>query len=299
MLVTLFDTQVASLVPATSLELSQEVRLRLIKAAIEQYSNVRPCTFAQEVTGIAKKYFLISTVLPKWVEGFSSIIRIEYPAIAVASLAAGQPQYLNPDEDWNEDFWATTGTIRTRYLYLPNHTPAATEIFRVTHTIPWVWIASSTIVAVTQVAHGFAVGDYLFSTNSGTSYTKATDITIATHIVTIVGSVNAFTAAVLQTDTPQNDFFSICYLAGALCCYTVATKYSEIGDSTLNADAGAHVTKAQEYQTRGDKYMSLYRGQMGLDTELPIKAAGVFVSWSEEGEAWVGHKDQVTHGENV
>jgi len=148
---TVFQAQVDALLTANDDELSAANRQAMIKAALGQYSSDRPDTQVDDVTGDAGRYYVLSTSLTAWSEGFSQILSIEYPAATVASDET--PQYLEP-EDWRDDYWA--GDVR--YLYLRNHAPAATETMRITYTLPFAW-ASSPLVTTTPPGDFFPICD--------------------------------------------------------------------------------------------------------------------------------------------
>lgn len=129
-----FNTQVQILLgpnDATT-ELSSAQIDAMIKAAVERYSHDAPDDLAEDESGDGGRYYDIASLLGSWVEDFSSITRIEYPAQAIADDEI--PQYLGK-EDWRDDYWQGG----TRYLFLPNHSPAATETMRIEYTIPYVW----------------------------------------------------------------------------------------------------------------------------------------------------------------
>jgi len=110
-----------------------------IKAAVEDYSRDTPGIAVGDVTGDAGRYYPLTgdgAVLSAWVDGFSQIVEIEYPAATIASDEL--PQYIEHD-DWRDDYEA--GSIK--YLLLPNHAPAATETMRITYTIPYEWNTNS------------------------------------------------------------------------------------------------------------------------------------------------------------
>ena len=262
-------------------------RYRAIKSAVELYSGDQPDDYVEDVTGDGGKYYGLAASLTYWTEGFSRVTAIEYPAAAIASDET--PTYLEP-ENWDDEYWASG----TRYLYLPNHSPAATEAMRITYTMPYLWATSSTTTAVNQEAHGLSVDDYCYQDSSG-DYQKATDDQIATHQVSAVADADNFTAKILEVDVPTADFFAACNLAAALCCYAIAAKMAKQGDSTILADSVDHRSKSDQFQARGDKFMKLYRGHMGLDAEdgkeLP---AGEFVDM-DSSPGWPSSRRYIFH----
>ena len=145
-----FVTQLLVLLASQSVDttkLPTQAQQAAVQQAVEEYSRDRPDTTTADVTGTGARYYAITTTLfAAWSEGFSQIKAIEYPAITIAS--GDTPQYLEPD-DWRSDYRAAG----VRYLYLPRHTPAATEKMRVTYTVPYSW--SGTASATTTPAADF------------------------------------------------------------------------------------------------------------------------------------------------
>lgn len=119
--------------------LSQDNMTEYINAALEAYNHDRPDDETVDVAGDGGKYYSITTSLTYWEEDFSQVVSIEYPAATVASDEA--PQILEP-EDWQDDYWYNS----TRYLYLPNHSPAATEYMRIKYTVPYEFSSGATAV---------------------------------------------------------------------------------------------------------------------------------------------------------
>jgi len=122
-------TKVDLIISADDDELSAAARSEQVRAAIEQYSHDVPDIITEDEAGDAGNYYAV-TGLAKWSEGFSQVLSIQYPAPTVASDEA--PVYLEPD-DWDADYW--DGSVR--YIYLPNHAPAATEAMRIRYTAPY------------------------------------------------------------------------------------------------------------------------------------------------------------------
>lgn len=286
-LLTTFQSQVDNLIAADDDELSQIARRRCIKAAVERYSVDRPDKYASDVTGDAGKYYALDTTLfAQWVEGFSRVLSIEYPAATIASDE--QPVYLEP-EDWDDDYWYNGG----RYLWLPNHAPAATEKMRVTYSVPYAWAASSTITSVVQGGHGFSVNDYVYLDET---WQKATDEAIATHQVSTVTDTSNFAAKTLQAAVPTGDFFAVCHLAAGLCCHALAAKYAKSSDSTISADSTAHTTRSGEFARRAAEFIALYERHLGLNAENEkVRPASAFVDWDTE-PSWPPGRQFLFHG---
>jgi hypothetical protein len=144
----------------------------MVKAAIERYSRDKPEEITVSVSGDGGKYYAISTSLVSWSDGFSQVLAIEYPAPTVASDE--DPIYLDPD-DWDDSYYDGA----TRYLYLPNHSPAATEAMRVRYTAPYVATANAystppnDFYAISNLAAG------LCAQSIANKYSRTSDSTIS------------------------------------------------------------------------------------------------------------------------
>lgn len=288
-----FRAQVDNLLAADDDILSQLARDRGVKAAIERYSIDAPDEYTEDVTGDAGKYYPVASNLTYWVEGFSRIVEIEYPAADIT--ADEQPQYLEP-EDWRDDYWKVVSAVHTRYLYLPNHSPATTEEMRIRYTRPYSWAAATGATAVSQTKHGLSVDDYAYL--DGSTWYEATDARIATHRVSAVADVDNFTAKELETDVPVGDFFALCHLAAGLCCQAVAAKYAKLGQSTIAADATSHQTRSGEFSRRGKEFIALYERHLGLGKEQEVHAAGDFIDW-DTAPGWPPGRQYVFHGKGT
>lgn len=282
--------QVDSLFDAKDDELSQLRRNRLIKQAVEKYSSDRPDTYTEDEAGDGGRYYkLVGTgaVLANWVDGFSQVLRIEYPAAVIASDQT--PVYLE-EGDWEDDY-ESAGDV---YLFLPNHTPAATETMRIKYTLPWTWTNStSATVSETQTAHGFVAGDYIYREESG-RWVEANDQKIATHKVTAAATADTFTAGLLEVNIPAGDFFAVCALAGAYCCQAIAGKYSRTSDSSIAADSVDHPTRAQQFAARAKELLKVYMEHVGVK-DTHEKAAGAFADW-DTGPTWPAGRQFIFHG---
>jgi hypothetical protein len=190
--------------------LPQLRRQRLIRAAVELYSTDRPDTRTEDVTGDGGRYYVLSTSLDYWTEGLSRVMRIQYPAPTIASDETPVELSLS---DWDDEYWSEG----TRYLYLPSHAPPATESMRITYTLPWTWIVSSTTVTVIQTAHGFSVNDWIV--NDESAWKAMASSRTATHQVSASADANTFTAKILEVNVPDADFYAVCHLSSTLLVY--------------------------------------------------------------------------------
>jgi len=125
---TTFNENVDTLVQdAAEILTSPDVDAQL-KQALQRYSKDAPDEDVVEITGDAGQYYAI-TSLTAWSEGFSKIKAVEYPAATVASDE--EPQMLESDD------YTLFEDATAKYLYFPNHSPAATEKVRVWYTVPY------------------------------------------------------------------------------------------------------------------------------------------------------------------
>lgn len=276
-----FDAQLNNLLEGDTDLLSLLARYRNITSAVEKYSGDRPDAVIAEVTGDAGKFYPIATNLTAWVEGLSRIQQIEYPMAVIASDEL--PQYLS-DTDWQDDYWALLSTVQTRYLFLPNHAPAATETMRITYTAPYAWSASGTDIDKAQTGHGFTVLDYVYL--NGTDYVAADNIQIATHQVTTVTDADNIKTQILVADVPPADFFAVCHWAAGLCCQAMATKFAKSKDSTIGVDSATHSPKSTDFAARAQEFFALYNQHLGIGDEgaATLNAAGEFVDWNTSPE---------------
>ena len=253
------------------------------------YSTDLPEKTTLDVTGTGARYYAISA-LTGWDDEFSRVEAIEYPAATIASDEV--PVYLEP-EDWNDDY---RSGANVRYLYLPNHAPAATEAMRIRYTVPYTWTAGTTTTAVSQTAHGFVLTDTIY--HDGTSWVKDASGLLATHAVTVVTDVNTFTAAELAANIPPAHFFAICHRAACLTCQSIAAKYSRTSDSTIGADSVNHPTRADQFAARAREFCKLYSDSLGLgsgDGKGGKPGYAEFVDW-DSTPGWPGNRRFIFHG---
>jgi len=99
-----------------------------VERAVVEYSRDMPDELVVDLPGAGSPYFAHSGITG-WVDQFSRVARVEYPAAAVS--ATHRPVLLDVQTDVKE-YRDTTG----RYLWLLYHTPVAGETVRLTFTVP-------------------------------------------------------------------------------------------------------------------------------------------------------------------
>lgn len=167
-----FSSTVDGLIAADNDEISSNSRDDLIKAALERYSHDAPDEVTTDVTGDAGKYYPIATSLTSFIEGFSRIISIEYPAPTIASEEA--PTYLDP-EDWDDDYWYDGD----RYLWLPTLAPPATEKMRIRFTAPYTFSAGTVDIPTADFYNICLLASGLCAQAIADKYSRTSDSTIS------------------------------------------------------------------------------------------------------------------------
>lgn len=111
-------------------EINADARQVQLLAALERYNKDRPGEDIVDVSGDGGKYYEITTTdFPKWIEGFSRVILIEYPA---PTIADDDPPKVLESDDWIDNYRDPT----KRYLYLTRYSPSSSETMRITYTFP-------------------------------------------------------------------------------------------------------------------------------------------------------------------
>jgi len=136
---TTFNESVDRLVQDSLLILSSDSVDALIKLALQQYSKDFPDVAVKEISGDGGKYYAVSS-LTGWVEGFSKIQDVEYPAATVADDET--PQLLD------SEYWTLFEDATAEYLYFPSHSPSTSEKIRVWYTMPYTFSGTPAAVDV-------------------------------------------------------------------------------------------------------------------------------------------------------
>lgn len=297
-LITQFFVQVDNSIPdRMTTEASDANIYQQIKQAVIDYGRIKPDTLTVDLAGDGGRYYAINTTnFPGYSDGFSRIASIEYPAYAVSSDET--PVFLDP-ENWNEDYYDAN---EVRYLYLPNHAPASTELMRIRFQGAYLWAASTTTVSVTQTSHGFSVSDYIYKNSSNVWVNAGTTANVlATHQVSAVADANTFTAKVLSVDIPEMDFFAVCNRAACIVCTEIAARYSRTSDSTISADSVNHTSRAKEFSNRAKEFCQRWEAHLGIGASAEQKSyvpASEFVDW-DTAPGWPGNRQFIFHGGDV
>jgi len=149
---TQFNTQVdVNLQGVAASEVSSDDRDEKIVEALLDYSRQKPKRITIEITGDAGQYYPICDVsedggwagtsgslYAEWVEGFSQVLEIEYPAADIS--LDEDPEYLHR-YGWDDNF---RDANNDRWLWFVYDAPSTTETFRVRYTTPYIFSGSPT-----------------------------------------------------------------------------------------------------------------------------------------------------------
>lgn len=292
---TTFLSHLDNLVPDGSTELEKHQRFHFIKQAVSQYAQDQPeGDQVDDISGDGGRYYDLASLASAWVEGFSRIVSIEYPAQAIGDDAT--PIYLDSG-DWDDSYFQ--GGVR--YLFFPNHAPASGETMRVRYTTSYTWSAGTITVAVSKAAHGFSLNDYIYQ-DEQLAWQAADQALLATHQATTITDVDNFTASELVTTVPTGDFFAVCDLAACKSCLAIAAKYSRTSDPTIAADSAGHTTRAQEFRAQANRYCQSYSTHLGLATDgsgaVRERGASDVVDYDTE-PGWPSGRRFLFHGNEV
>lgn len=111
--------------------LSEPDLISAVLQAIVDHSRDLPASLIAEFPGTAAQHYPLLTSLPSYLEGFSGIRWVEYPAIL--SSVNEPPVYLESGTEWTVQE-AYLSTVRTLYLFFPLSRPLASELIRVSYT---------------------------------------------------------------------------------------------------------------------------------------------------------------------
>lgn len=257
-----FAVQLLNTVPEADTELTAIIRNQHIKQAVADYGRDKPLITVSDVTGDAGKYYSL-TALTSWSETFSQVRSIQYPAPTIASDET--PIYLD-SADYDQDY--LSGGVR--YLWLPNHAPAATETIRIAYTSLYSWSAGTITTSVSQASHGFSLNDYVYQDDDVNETWLAAGAgssnLLATHQVTTVTDTDNVVVTELCVNVPTVDFFAIVNKAACIVCQALAERFSRASDSLIRADSVNHISKAGEFANRAKEYCKMY--------DAHIKATG-------------------------
>jgi len=204
---------------------STETALKaLLSSAVSIYYDAdHPYRKYKSYTGTAVYSYSLPT---DWIDGFSEIKCIEYPAGEQEPQILAQERYMVYND-------GTTNKIR-----FTEDTPSASETFIVTYTIP--------------------------HTVSGT-----------------VCSVY------------EGDFNAICHLTAGIALLSMANKFTESSEPTINASAVAWRDRSDRCMKAAEKQLKLYAQAMSQDEETK---AALIIREYDSGYPWGG--EYLTHPED-
>ena len=259
---------------ASDSELAAATRRQYVLEAVSEYGFERDRIVTTEVTGNGTALYAINAgSWPDFVDRFSTILAVEYPAEDVSDAG-----YQNMLEDVDFEFWRNAADMP--FLRLERHTPTATETIRVWHTARFKWEQSGTTVTVEQAAHGLSVSDFVYK-NDGGDWVNAGTAELGTHQVTVVSGDN-ITLDILKIEIPELDVFAVANLAASKCCRAIATKYARTNDSTIAADSVNHNSRFDNFMRLAGQYRKEYKVHMEGTGQSSDSGTAMFIDLDSE-----------------
>jgi len=136
-----FITKISEIVRDDAEKLSLFEKENYLQEAVKIYSRHRPRKVIEDITGDGNYDYSISQNLSEWIDGFSIIEAIEYPADSRTPNILTEEDYIVYEKEDG------------KYLRFLNYTPSSDEKIRVTYTtLHQVTVSSNTIPEVDQDA---------------------------------------------------------------------------------------------------------------------------------------------------
>ncbi len=100
-----------------------------IQRAVNKFSRDVPRTIVADAVGDGGNYYILTTILTSWEDGFSNILSIDYDAGTRVS-SDELPQFL----DFDDGAWKFYEDASSKYLLFPSLAPTSSITFRVRYT---------------------------------------------------------------------------------------------------------------------------------------------------------------------
>ena len=166
--------RVRQIVQQAELDLTDAILQQALTDAVEVYSGDVPRKTVVDVPGNGTSTYEIDDILTGYIEGFSTVEKIEYPIIGTTPPELPADCYeiqLRPDAD---------GQPALYLVFVERHRPATSSTFRVVYTVMHApdcsTVIRSDVVALSYLASAHALDLYATSTMDSTDSSIDADV---------------------------------------------------------------------------------------------------------------------------
>ena len=255
--------------------------------AVMEYSKDRPYEVVDHLEGNAVFEYDIAYYLANWIEDFSVVKNVEYPAHS-------QVPELIDDIDWEVYKYDTSaytlGTAASAATTVTMSTVIQAVFFKDDNSV---YITDGTNSEVNWLtADGNVTSGVLTLKNALSQAYTGTGAQIqhrtvlrfpyyepnTTEIIRVIYT-SYHTLSDAADTIPAADYKAVTWLAAAYAAYMLSAKYAQSTDSSISADSVDYLNKVDQWQSVGDKYISMYKRHLGIPTDGSPKAASNMKDW--------------------
>lgn len=242
-----------------------------IDRAVDEYSKDKPLINQNSKIGNSEHELALPS---DWINKFSSINNIEYPAGDQVPTYIDENNYLTIEEDTTSRTIDTASTAATS-ITLSTASEATyfadQEIIEIgdddASETNWASADGNTTTGVLAVKNAIA------NTYDSNPYVKKIDNLLlkADEPLSSEYMVLQYTLPHTHSDASDtiytNDYRAVAYLSAAYACFSIAAIFAKKQDSTHEADSMDFGAKAAEWQARGEKFEAIYNDHIGKGEE--------------------------------
>ena len=256
---------------------STEVNACIAKA-VEEYSHDQPYVKLDMRIGNSEHELALPS---DWVDGFSDILTIEYPAGSQEPSYIDENNYEVVKEDTTHKT-ISTGTLGATTITLA--TVADAGYFKDGEIVTigdddatmtnWITADGNTTTGVVSIKTALAaIYDSTPYVCKKDHIRLLADEPLSSEILLIEYKLS-HTLSDSSDTTYEADYYALCYLAAAYCCESLAALFSFKQESSIAADSVNFGGKADEWTTRADKFRKIYNNHIGKGKDQETKAIG-------------------------
>lgn len=250
-----------------------------IDEAVKEYSRAKPREIIDHFAGQDEYDYDIANLLPNWVDDFSNIKDIEYPA-------GEQAAEIIEDIDWEiykpDPREYSIADIESEATEIVLSTVANALFFKkhdciyikdeTNSEINWAAADGNTTTGVVTLKNA-AANDYESATVSKRKVLRFPNHSPAADEIIRVIYTATHTHSTDADTIPTIDYDAVVNLAAAIAALKVAAHFAKSADSSIGADAIDYITKAALWKDQADKYLGMYKEHLGIRDGEPAAAS--------------------------